>query len=73
VPPAVSVRRVGTGLTPQSIESFRPDVTHIGKSIAIKGEVSGSENVYLNGELEGSGIRSARLRYDCTGTTRLSE
>ena len=32
-------------MTPQSVESFRPDVTHIGISIAIKGEVSGSENV----------------------------
>jgi cytoskeletal protein CcmA (bactofilin family) len=40
---------------PQSVESFSADVpTHIGKSIVIKGEVSGSENVYLNGELEGS-------------------
>ncbi|MGD1081560.1 MAG: polymer-forming cytoskeletal protein [Candidatus Sulfotelmatobacter sp.] len=40
-------------LTPQSVESFRPDVAHIGKSIAIKGELSGSEDVYLDGELEG--------------------
>src|SRR5713101_2448663 len=38
----------------QSIESFRPDVTHIGKSIVIKGELSGSGDVYLDGELEGS-------------------
>jgi cytoskeletal protein CcmA (bactofilin family) len=30
------------------------DVTHIGKSIVIKGDVSGSGNVYLDGELEGS-------------------
>ena len=37
----------------QSVESFRPDATHIGKSIVIKGEVSGSENVYVAGELEG--------------------
>jgi len=28
-------------------------VAHIGKSIAIKGELSGSEDVYLDGELEG--------------------
>ena len=40
-------------LTPQSAESLRPDVAHIGKSIAIKGELSGSEDVYLDGELEG--------------------
>jgi Polymer-forming cytoskeletal len=40
-------------LTPQSAESLRPDVAHIGKSIAIKGELSGSEDVYLDGELKG--------------------
>jgi cytoskeletal protein CcmA (bactofilin family) len=40
--------------TPQSVESFCPEVTHIGKSIAIKSEVSGSEDVYVAGELEGS-------------------
>ena len=34
-------------------ESFCPEATHIGKSIVIKGEVSGSENVYVDGELEG--------------------
>jgi cytoskeletal protein CcmA (bactofilin family) len=45
---------VQTVLTLQVIESFCPDVTHIGKSILIKGELSGSESVYLNGELEGS-------------------
>src|SRR5690348_10767746 len=38
----------------QSVESFRPDVTHIGKSIVIKGDISGSVDVYLDGELEGS-------------------
>ena len=38
----------------QSVESLRPDGTHIGKSIGIKGDVSGSGNVYLDGELEGS-------------------
>ena len=35
-------------------ESLRSEATHIGKSIVIKGEVSGSENVYVAGELEGS-------------------
>ena len=38
----------------QSVESFRPDATHLGKSIVIKGDVYGSGNVYLDGELEGS-------------------
>jgi len=38
----------------QSVESLVTDVTHIGKSIVIKGDVSGGGNVYLDGELEGS-------------------
>jgi len=35
-------------------DSLRSEATHIGKSIVIKGGVSGSENVYLDCELEGS-------------------
>ena len=38
----------------QSVVSLGPDVTHVGESIVIKGDVSGSGNVYLDGELEGS-------------------
>jgi cytoskeletal protein CcmA (bactofilin family) len=53
VPSVPSREQVHVVLTPQSAESFRPDVAHIGKSIAIKGELSGSEDVYLDGELEG--------------------
>src|SRR5258708_32909157 len=33
--------------------SSHPEATHIGKSIVIKGEVSGSGNVYVAGALEG--------------------
>ena len=33
--------------------SSHPDATHIGKSIVIKGEVSGSGNIYVDGALEG--------------------
>ena len=40
--------------SPQSVENFLPDITHIGKSILIKGDVSGGGDVYLDGELEGS-------------------
>jgi cytoskeletal protein CcmA (bactofilin family) len=36
------------------VESFRPGETYIGKSIMIKGDVSGGGNVYWDGELEGS-------------------
>lgn len=39
---------------PESVNDFHPAVTHIGKSIVIKGELSAGENVYLDGELEGS-------------------
>jgi cytoskeletal protein CcmA (bactofilin family) len=30
------------------------DVAHIGKSVVLKGEVSGSENLYVDGEVEGT-------------------
>jgi cytoskeletal protein CcmA (bactofilin family) len=32
----------------------RSEVAHIGKSVVIKGELSGSEDLYLDGEVEGS-------------------
>lgn len=35
-------------------EQSRSDVAHIGKSVVIKGELSGSEDLYLDGEVEGS-------------------
>jgi cytoskeletal protein CcmA (bactofilin family) len=40
----------------KSAETFRTaqDVAHIGKSVIIKGELSGSEDLYLDGEVEGS-------------------
>src|SRR5258708_1979559 len=34
-------------------DPFRADVAHIGKSVLIKGELSGSEDLYLDGEVEG--------------------
>jgi cytoskeletal protein CcmA (bactofilin family) len=34
--------------TPQTVE-----VAHIGKSVGIKGELSGSENLYVDGSVEG--------------------
>lgn len=36
------------------MENFRADVAHIGKSVIVKGELSGSEDLYLDGEVEGS-------------------
>jgi cytoskeletal protein CcmA (bactofilin family) len=32
----------------------RTDIAHIGKSVVIKGELSGSEDLFLDGEVEGS-------------------
>ena len=39
---------------PKTPENFRADVAHIGKSVVVKGELSGSEDLYLDGEVEGS-------------------
>src|SRR5947208_11170377 len=39
---------------PKNIDNFRADVAHIGKSVLVKGELSGSEDLYLDGEVEGS-------------------
>jgi len=36
------------------MDSFRTEVAHIGKSVVVKGELSGSEDLYLDGEVEGS-------------------
>lgn len=35
-------------------EAHRADVAHIGKSVLVKGELSGSEDLYLDGEVEGT-------------------
>ena len=40
--------------TPKTLDSFRAEVAHIGKSVLVKGELSGSEDLYLDGEVEGS-------------------
>ena len=39
---------------PKATENFRADVAHIGKSVLVKGELSGSEDLFLDGEVEGS-------------------
>lgn len=39
---------------PKAGENFKADVAHIGKSVLIKGELSGSEDLYLDGEVEGN-------------------
>jgi cytoskeletal protein CcmA (bactofilin family) len=40
---------------PKTNDAFRTDVAaHIGKSVLIKGQLSGSEDLYLDGEVEGT-------------------
>lgn len=39
---------------PKSPDTLRPDLANIGKSVVIKGELSGSEDLYLDGQVEGS-------------------
>jgi cytoskeletal protein CcmA (bactofilin family) len=36
------------------VDTYRADMAHIGKSVIIKGELSGSEDLYLDGQVEGS-------------------
>jgi cytoskeletal protein CcmA (bactofilin family) len=36
------------------VAHIRGEVAHIGKSVIMKGELSGSEDLYLDGEVEGS-------------------
>src|SRR5512142_3152450 len=48
--PARQVRPVETA----KMENYRSDVAHIGKSVVVKGELSGSEDLYLDGVVEGT-------------------
>jgi cytoskeletal protein CcmA (bactofilin family) len=40
--------------TPKASDPHRADVGHIGKSVQIKGELTGSEDLYLDGAIEGT-------------------
>ena len=40
--------------TPKPFDNYKADVAHIGKSVLVKGELSGSEDLYLDGEVEGN-------------------
>lgn len=40
--------------TENPMENFRSDIAHIGKSVVVKGELSGSEDLFVDGEVEGS-------------------
>jgi cytoskeletal protein CcmA (bactofilin family) len=58
VPPAVAVAApippAPHKETPKPSDPHRADVGHIGKSVQIKGELTGSEDLYLDGSIEGT-------------------
>jgi cytoskeletal protein CcmA (bactofilin family) len=59
VVPASTPTQTQTPYQPRTVETprmdtYRADVAHIGKSVIIKGELSGSEDLYLDGEVEGN-------------------
>jgi cytoskeletal protein CcmA (bactofilin family) len=51
---AVAPAKEVHALESKPADTFRGEMAHIGKSVIIKGELSGSENLYLDGEVEGS-------------------
>jgi cytoskeletal protein CcmA (bactofilin family) len=51
--PAPAPAPTRTVETPR-MDTYRADVAHIGKSVIIRGELSGSEDLYLDGEVEGN-------------------
>ena len=54
-PPSVlNPKEVRPVETPKPVNEFHAEVAHIGKSVVVKGELSGSEDLYLDGEVEGS-------------------
>src|SRR4051794_39870555 len=60
VPPPVNVAAPTTNIptqhkdAPKASDPHRADVGHIGKSVQIKGELTGSEDLYLDGSIEGT-------------------
>ena len=40
--------------TPKALDTARAEMTLIGKSVVIKGELSCSEDLYIDGQLEGT-------------------
>ncbi len=53
------------------MDTVRAEIAHIGKSVVIRGELSGSEDLYLDGEVEGSiDLRSNSLTIGPNGRIR---
>jgi cytoskeletal protein CcmA (bactofilin family) len=51
--PVTSIARPAPAPLPMRMADHS-DIAHIGKSVVIKGQLSGSEDLYLDGEVEGS-------------------
>jgi cytoskeletal protein CcmA (bactofilin family) len=52
-------------------DTVRAETSHIGKSVVVKGELSGSQDLYLDGEVEGSiELREHRLIIGPNGQVR---
>jgi cytoskeletal protein CcmA (bactofilin family) len=57
--------------TPKAASEHRSELAHIGKSVLVKGELSGSEDLYLDGEVEGSvDLRGHNLTIGPNGRVR---
>jgi cytoskeletal protein CcmA (bactofilin family) len=54
IPTNVPIKKEIAPMETPKADNFRADVAHIGKSVLVKGELSGSEDLYLDGEVEGS-------------------
>lgn len=59
--------------TPKPADAHRADVGHIGKSVVIRGELTGSEDLYLDGEIEGNiNLRDHKLVIGPNGKIKAS-
>jgi cytoskeletal protein CcmA (bactofilin family) len=59
--------------SPKPLVEARADVGHIGKSVVIRGELSGSEDLYLDGEIEGDiNLRDHKLLIGPNGRIKAS-
>jgi cytoskeletal protein CcmA (bactofilin family) len=54
----------------QSVESSDPNATRIGKSVVIKGDISGGGSIYLDGEFEGNVELNGSLTVGPAGRVR---
>src|SRR5512137_1736831 len=59
--------------SPKPADAHRADVGHIGKSVVIRGELTGNEDLYLDGEIEGNiNLRDHKLVIGPNGRIKAS-